>query len=373
LESGYTPPARMMLTHISFHGFCQELRPWVEWHHSREHKWIILAGRRGPSATSRHCMHPLSENPNQSTVGKFAITETKETCHETQIQPGCRRAPFHSSLKKEEMKDFNDKARPPPDHQKELVKLINSLGYRHSHWQVFSDFVEMGAISLSNAVDLANREKREARYMEVIKRYRADELQAFPKMLAELTLALEHKPEDVLGRSFHDLELHNKWAGQYFTPDSICQMMAKMILTDSGDIEAKIKERGFLTAQEPACGSGAMVIALAHEMHTAGINYQQHLHVTAVDVDTKCVHMAYLQFSLLHIPAIIVHGNSLSLEVYAHWYTPAHIVGGWTWKLRQNHVPQGADEIQTSPEPISQAEQPNEEAPASPPLQLTLF
>lgn len=272
------------------------------------------------------------------------------------------------------MKDFNDKARPPPDHQKELVRLVSSLGYRHSHWQVFSDFAEMGAISLSNAVDLANREKREARYMEVIKRYRPDELQTFPKMLAELTLALEHKPEDVLGRSFHDLELHNKWAGQYFTPYPVCQMMARMTLTDSGDIEAKIKERGFLTAQEPACGSGAMIIALAQEMHAAGINYQQHLHVTAVDVDTKCVHMAYLQFSLLHIPAIIVHGNSLSLEEYDHWYTPAHIMGGWTWKLRRDREAQGTHEIQRPPEPAPQAKQPGEEAPVtSQPLQLTLF
>jgi hypothetical protein len=277
-------------------------------------------------------------------------------------------------MKEEEMKDFNDKARPPPDHQKELVRLVSSLGYRHSHWQVFSDFAEMGAISLSNAVDLANREKREARYMEVIKRYRPDELQTFPKMLAELTLALEHKPEDVLGRSFHDLELHNKWAGQYFTPYPVCQMMARMTLTDSGDIEAKIKERGFLTAQEPACGSGAMIIALAQEMHAAGINYQQHLHVTAVDVDTKCVHMAYLQFSLLHIPAIIVHGNSLSLEEYDHWYTPAHIMGGWTWKLRRDREAQGTHEIQRPPEPAPQAKQPGEEAPVtSQPLQLTLF
>lgn len=80
------------------------------------------------------------------------------------------------------MKDFNDKARPPPDHQKELVKLIHSLGYRHSHWQVFSEFVEMGAISISNAVDLTNQEKRESRYMEVIKRYGVDELQTFPTL-----------------------------------------------------------------------------------------------------------------------------------------------------------------------------------------------
>ena len=77
-----------------------------------------------------------------------------------------------------------------------------------------------------------------------------------------------------------------------------------------------------------------MVIALAHEIRELGINYQKHLHVTAVDVDPKCVHMTYLQLSLLHVPAIVVHGNSLSLEEFGHWYTPAHIMDGWDWKLR---------------------------------------
>ncbi|MFK8838946.1 hypothetical protein SL617_30605, partial [Klebsiella michiganensis] len=44
------------------------------------------------------------------------------------------------------------------------------------------------------------------------------------------------------------------------------------------------------------------------------------------------------QLSFLYIPAIIVHGNTLSLDGYAHWYTPAHILGGWSRKLRQEKV-----------------------------------
>jgi hypothetical protein len=45
--------------------------------------------------------------------------------------------------------------------------------------------------------------------------------------------------------------------------------------------------------------------------------------------------MTYLQLSLLHVPAIVVHGNSLSLEEFGHWYTPAHILDGWNWKLKR--------------------------------------
>jgi type I restriction-modification system DNA methylase subunit len=218
---------------------------------------------------------------------------------------------------------------------KTLHERQSAVHQYNSAWQAFVDFAEAAAISISNAVDWPQRDKREERYMEIVKRYKPDELAAFPKMLAELTLALEGEPSDVMGRTFHDLELHNKWAGQFFSPFPLCRMMAKMTLGDDEGLRAKIAERGFVTAQEPACGSGAMVIALAQEMKDAGINYQQHLHVTAVDVDAKCVHMNYLQFALLHIPAVIIHGNTLSLEEFGRWYTPAHIMGGWNWKLRR--------------------------------------
>jgi hypothetical protein len=269
------------------------------------------------------------------------------------------------------MQDVKDRARPPPDHQKELVKTVEGLGYRHGHWQIFADFVEIAAISISNALDLVSREKREERYLQVVKRYKPDDLARFPEMLASLTMALEEETTDVLGRTFHDLELHNKWSGQYFSPYPLYRMMAKMAIADKADLEARITERGFVTAQEPAAGSGAMIIALAHEMREAGINYQQHLHVTAVDVDPKCVHMSYLQFSLLHIPAVIVHGNSLSLEEFDRWYTPAHILHGWDWKLRRPS--EGSHTLQTVPESEPQPARPRDDEPPAQPTQLALF
>jgi len=152
-------------------------------------------------------------------------------------------------------------------------------------------------------------------------------------------------------------------------------MMANMTIADCEDLKERIASRGFVTAQEPAVGSGAMVIALAEAMLDAGINYQQHLHVTAIDVDPKCVHMAYLQLSLLHIPAIIVHGNTLSLEEYGRWYTPAHIMGGWTWKLRRQAAIERAFEIIAAPPKVeaAPAEAAPEPTPEGPRGQLKLF
>jgi len=47
------------------------------------------------------------------------------------------------------------------------------------------------------------------------------------------------------------------------------------------------------------------------------------------------VHMAYIQLSLLHIPALVVHGNSLSAETWSAWMTPAHVLGLWDIQLRR--------------------------------------
>ena len=258
------------------------------------------------------------------------------------------RAENRSPSKKENRQD-KPHSLPAINHQKELLKLFNGLSHRHSHWQVFSDFCEIVAITFSNAVDLIQRDKREERYLQIIGGYKREEIEKLSQGFVHLTLALEDGISDVLGRTFHDLELHNKWVGQFFTPYHLARVMARMTIADTEDLTAKIAARGFVTAQEPAVGSGVMVIALAQEMRDAGINYQEHLHVTAIDVDVKCVHMAYAQFALLHIPAVIIHGNTLSLETYSHWYTPAHFMGLWNWKLRRRSEEEGAHEIQAPP------------------------
>ena len=51
------------------------------------------------------------------------------------------------------------------------------------------------------------------------------------------------------------------------------------------DAQRLFAEQEFIRAHEPCVGSGAMVIALAQALHEEGINYQQCLHVTAIDLD----------------------------------------------------------------------------------------
>lgn len=64
-------------------------------------------------------------------------------------------------------------------------------------------------------------------------------------------------------------------------------------------------------------------------LHKQSINYRKALHVIAQDVDATAAHMIFLQLALLHVPAIAVHGNSSTVKEWAHWVTPAHVLGGW--------------------------------------------
>ena len=42
--------------------------------------------------------------------------------------------------------------------------------------------------------------------------------------------------------------------------------------------------------------------------------------------------MAYLNLSLYGIPAVVIRGNTITVEEYDRWYTPTYLLGRWIWK-----------------------------------------
>lgn len=223
-----------------------------------------------------------------------------------------------------------------PDDCKELCNALTSVSNRYSTWQIFEDFLMMSSISISNAVDWKFREERENTYFDIIKKYDKDELNRFVKCLSILINSLNRAFNmvgyyDLLGKVFHALELHNKYHGQFFTPFHMCEMMGQVNFGD-GEI---LKTQDYVTCLEPCIGSGGLVLGLARAMQIKKFNPQQQLVVTGVDIDIKCVNMAYLQLSLFGIPAVIVHGNSLTCEEWSVWRTPSYILG--LWEIRTGH------------------------------------
>lgn len=251
-----------------------------------------------------------------------------------------------------------------------ILKTIEKLGYVYSVWNVFSDFVELGALSIANSVDKnkALWEKREKQYLDMIGKYKPDEQKLFPEMFADLVDALQYEltwsnaPVDILGQIFHGLELHNKYKGQFFTPQHICDMMGAIAL---GDSQNEIRKNGFITVCEPCCGSGAMILGFCKAMLDAELNYCTQLVVTATDIDLKCVYMTYLQLSLYGIPAVVIHGNTLTVEAWSHWFTPVYLIYGWRRKSERICNLDGLG-VQT-PKEIPQTKTPEK------PVQISLF
>jgi hypothetical protein len=218
----------------------------------------------------------------------------------------------------------------------ELARTILSVGKgRYSVNQVLRDFVELSALAISNSVDRAQFAVREAQYLATIRRYEHGEAKLFAEMLGQLILALEHTEEDVFVPLIIKLEipLNSRW-GQVMTPWSISSMMARMQLGTKTEIEAMIAERGFVTMSDPACGVGNMAIAFAFALRENGFNFQQVLHATIQDIDPFMSQCAYVQCSLFGMAAIVTTGDSLRMTESARWFTPFHVTGGWSMRLR---------------------------------------
>lgn len=208
-------------------------------------------------------------------------------------------------------------------------KILSQNCYRHHTLDVFRDFCRMAVISLANPF-YGNRFEDE--YMNIIQRYSEEENKRFPEMLSILIQALEDSPHDFLGEVFMSNDMGSSYRGQFFTPQHICDFMAKITLFD---IVGALKHKEFVSVNEPASGAGAMIISVVKEFIELGLNHSKQLYVVAQDVDPICADMAYLQLSLLGVPAHVILGNTLAMTQERVLATPVFFLEGWSEKLKQ--------------------------------------
>lgn len=137
------------------------------------------------------------------------------------------------------------------DHEKAFISLFNQTARYHHRHQVFEDFVSCSVIALQNALSFC--EKREQKYLRIVARYEKPDVVSMAKLLAHVVNGLDDSPGDFLGRVFMQLELGDKYRGQFFTPWDVAIMMTRMQL---GNVAAHFKDKPFFTLSEPACGAG---------------------------------------------------------------------------------------------------------------------
>ena len=118
---------------------------------------------------------------------------------------------------------------------------------------------------------------------------------------------------DLFGQLYEQMFLLKSKAssnGQFFTPDSLCRLMAD--ITDA-DVEEKISKRGFVMVNDPACGSARTL--LAHFMKKthdnpalSGLYYYE-----AADIDLPTCKMAACNMMIHGMQGKVVCQDQLSL------------------------------------------------------------
>lgn len=199
-----------------------------------------------------------------------------------------------------------------------LVKEICAIGQRQGVNNAFTTYIEYLATGLAVNFDIPNSAKHQTRLDEIEKGMTPEENAQYAKLFALTYLAVKEfadDPVDILGRVFHELNLHSEWNGQFFSPDDICRLMACLSNINPSE------DKNYATINDSACGSGAMLIAAAWDMRRKNIDHTKHMLAIAQDIDIRCVWMAYIQFCLYKIPAVVIHGNTLTNEKWATWHT----------------------------------------------------
>ena len=202
--------------------------------------------------------------------------------------------------------------------QTEIQRTILGMAGSHTAYEIFMDWIECSALSISNTLQMNHGkiwEDREKLYNSIMSRYTEEEQSKFPEMMAWLVEELEEDPRDVLGEVFMRSGMGSDAGGQFFTPFNISKLMAKINTENIGDEEV-------ITLNEPSCGSGGAIIGIALALKEKGIDYQKRLRVVAQDLDWRCVFMCYVQLSFMGINAICVQGDTL-MDPYRKGY-PEH-------------------------------------------------
>lgn len=204
-------------------------------------------------------------------------------------------------------------------HFKKLVKLYQSFTYEFDTYTVFEDSLYFMGAAISNSADLTNFKVREDEYMRRMKKYSSEQAKIFAEIFATLVLALEDSPNDYLGQLFMELNISNKWKGQFFTPYKVALAMAQITLNDA---QQQIDEKGYITIADSTCGGGVTLIAAFVALKEQKINPQRYAKFYGQDIDIRSVLMTYIQCSLLGMSIQVIHGDTLAQTVLDVWRSP---------------------------------------------------
>lgn len=251
------------------------------------------------------------------------------------------------------------------EYLQDIIKIFESLRYKRDLWSLYSDFLEMMTIAISNSAERiflpGSYEKREERYLSLAKAYDKEELLKMSEVFNLFVRLQDYNlksqgAKDILGGLLMKLGLGDKWAGQFFTPNHVANFMAKMVYRVE-DFKAEIEKKGFVYASDPAVGGGVTMIGLVNAMLDYGFNPQSVLFIECGDLDKRACFMTYIQLATLGIPAVVKNQDTLLNKVFDIWFTPAFYLDGWWFRLKDFKDKEEGEKIAESKENIAKREE----------------
>lgn len=180
-----------------------------------------------------------------------------------------------------------------------------------SRGQVFEDFLTMTRCALAG-------QTMEDEYLTTVaKGYGKGEegrrgIDTIIKAFAELVVAMDDTKQDVLGDIFTGAITYGE-RGQFFTPDSVCDLMGAMTVPTVPTAEPQ-------SICDPACGSGRMLLSVG--------KIQPHWEFTGQDVDHRAAQMTAINLGLNGLRGWAVWQNTLTLKCHRVYKIGFNLAGG---------------------------------------------
>lgn len=211
-------------------------------------------------------------------------------------------------------------AKAEKSHIEKLADMIVESSRGRGLYPVYSEFVATTAVAIARACG-NDTSKVGAKVRE-----QSDDDGEMPRMIAELIMAVEDAQYcDILGDLFMRLNLGSQAGGQFFTPTHLAHLC--------GDI-AMPENKSFVSALDPACGGGAMLMAGAKKMrddgHIPGVSYW----AEGQDINEETALTCYVQLSLNGMAGRVSCGNTLAMDSWWSLLTPVAALDP-LWRFRR--------------------------------------
>jgi N-6 DNA Methylase len=175
--------------------------------------------------------------------------------------------------------------------------------------EAYRRLVTAGACALSAG-------QQEALYLDTVRGLTPADLDVLVRAFHQMILDMEDRPyTDLLGPVYMAIghTLDKQAGGEYFTPQSVSLLLARLMSGPDLFIPGQI-----LMCNEPAAGTGGMVLACAQVLAEQGLS-PLHTRWVIQDISARSCYAAYINATLWGIPAHVVCGDTLRLEYRWQW------------------------------------------------------